>query len=393
MGHADAATVAELRRRIQGSFSLGELRSLGAALGLSPDPSWDRGADATVRDVVRRALESPGLLGLVEQLRRDRPLVEWDDLVPPARGGDTEIAEALPDLETQPTVVEAPVFDLTPPPMPVLLELGDVPPAGRPLAAQEVEATSAAPAALGAALTPAMTGASPMVATPAEPGSLASGEPAPPSRAAPPSASGPASASWPLQNLSAASDPPKRGLEPRLVAITAACLALAVVVAFVAGIVWSRQQPVADGGPGTRSEGLAGHAATAMESALIDVARGCGLEVPKVLGRDVLRVAQAGCGHPVTVAGRPPPGFDPNAVDPPKLDGGPATVRRPAPPSGGAVTPKAPSDGCRDECKSERNACKSACGDEPRDASDYEAWQGCNGKCLAAESKCRQGCK
>jgi hypothetical protein len=158
--------------------------------------------------------------------------------------------------------------------------------------------------------------------------------------------------------------------------------------------VWSRRGepgPTAAG----RTNGLAGHAATAIDEALADVARACGVPVAATPGREVLRVVQTTCGHPVAAAGRTLSGFDPSTVEPPELELAPEGRPRPAVRTGGgpAKTPAAPTDLCRAGCTSDHRGCKGGCGSEPRDASDYEGWQSCQAKCLTAESKCRQSCK
>lgn len=347
MSDADAAVLAELRRRIQGSFSPGELRTLGAALGLSPSEAWDRGADATSRDIVRRAVEAPGLEALIEQLRRDRPLVEWSDLLPAARGGDTHVPADVEELDVgaRPTpVAPPPLLDLTPPP-----------------SAPAVPPSAAAPSAGGGA-----------------------------------PASAPIGAGWPMANLDAPRTEERRGVDPRLFAITAACIALAVVVAFVGGVAFSRRAP--EPGPTAaagRSPGLAGHAADAVDAALIEVARGCGVAPPDAPGRDVLRVVQEQCGHPVAASGRPAAGIDPSTIEPPELEVPPEGRPRPPPGAGGGKARPAapPKDPCRADCTAEHRACKAACGNEPRDASDYAGWQTCQGKCLSGESKCRAQCR
>lgn len=341
MSDVDAAVLAELRRRVQGSFSPGELRALGGALGLAPSDAWERGADAISRDIVRRAVESPGLESLIEQLRREKPLVEWSDLLPPARSGDTQLAGDAGELDVgaRPTpVAPPPLLDLTPPP--------------------SGPASSAA-------------------------------------TAAPPAGSAPAAPGWPLANVDAARTEERRGVDPRLFAITAACIALAVIVAFVGGVAFSRRAPEPSATTPTRGHGLAGHAADAVDAALVEVARGCGVAPPEAPGREVLRVVQEQCGHPVAASGRPPPGTDPSTIEPPELDVPPEGRLRPPPGTAGGGTrpPASPKDPCRSDCTAEHRACKSACGNEPRDASDYAGWQGCQGKCLSGESKCRAQCR
>jgi hypothetical protein len=346
---ADPAVLAELRRRIQGSFSPGELRALGAALGLDKAEAWDRGADATTRDIVRRALEAPGLEALVEQLRRDRPLVEWSDLLPPARGGDTVVDDVDPGARPTP-VAPPPALEPTRPPPGSSGEPGPPPHQGE-----------AAPRAQG-----------------------------PDGPAAPPPAS------WPMANLAAASPEPRRGVDPHLFAITAACIALAVVVAFAGGVVFSRRGAAPEGaGAGVRADGVAGRAADALDAALVEVARGCGMPAPEAPTRAVLRAAQEQCGHPVAASGRPPVGIDPSTIEPPELEVAPEGRLPPAPGDArrGPRTPAPPKDLCRAGCTAEHRTCKGACGSEPRDASDYAGWQSCQARCLEDESRCRSHCQ
>lgn len=336
----DPAVLAELRRRIQGSFSPGELRTLGAALGLEPSEAWDRGADATARDLVRRGVESPGLVAMVLELQQAKPLVEWGDLLPSAPSEDTVVESAV-DVHARLTPIHPLPGNLTPPPIPPTIP----------------------------------------------------GEPAPGSQAGPLSVAGtgPPSAGWPLTNVDR-QPPPKTGIDPKLFVIAIACIAVAVIVAFVGGMVVSRRGPEPTAAAPGRANGLAGHAATAVDGALIDVARACGLQVPPAPGREVLRAVQVACGHPVAAAARPLPGIDPSSIEPPDLEVAPEVVRRPAGGNGPARTPRKPSDPCRSQCTAEHGTCKGGCGSEPRDASDYDAWQGCMSKCLSAESRCRQRC-
>lgn len=358
MPEADAATLAELRRRMQGSFSPGELKTLGSAIGLSPVEAWEKGPESATRDIIRRAHEGPGLGVLLDRLKLDRPLVEWPEPTLPA---DAPISSALastatpapvgpvaavPDLLDGPTIVDpyAGPPDLTPPPMPA----APAPEVAPPPSASEVAETSA-------------------------PSASAGGPPA----------------SWPMQNLP---PPEKKGIDGRTLAVAAACVGLAVGIAFVGGIVFSRRSaPTAIAGT-TRSETLAGHAANVMDGAIVEVARGCGLVVEGAPDRSVLKRAQTSCGHPVAAAGRPPRSYDPDDIEPPKLDVAPASPRA-KPITGPAEPATPPTDLCRAGCKSERRTCMKACGEEPKDASGFDAYQQCHSQCLGGESACRQRCQ
>jgi hypothetical protein len=358
VAEAEAVAIAELRRRMQGSFSPGELKDLGSSIGLAPTEAWEKGPESAIRDIVRRAHDGPGLAVLLERLKVDRPLVEWPEppslragLVAPAPSAPASPGEAIPDLDG-PTIADpfVPPADLTPPPLP----------------------------AAGAATAP--TTDAPLEAPP--PASV--GAPPPPSSASPPAAS------WPMQNLPAPEK--KGGLDPRILAVSIAFVALAVVVAFVGGIVFSRRTAPAVIAGTTRTETLAGHAANVMDGAIVEVARGCGLVVEGTPDRSVLKRAQTTCGHPVAAAGRPPAGYDPADIEPPKLDVAPPSPR-PKPITGPSEPAAPPTDLCRAGCKTERRTCMTTCGPEPRDASDFDSFQQCQSKCLGGESSCRQRCR
>lgn len=368
MQEAEGATIAELRRRIQGSFSLSELRSLGAAIGLSHVEAWDRGSESTTRDIVRRAHEGPGLGVLLERLRLDRPLVEWPDPTPSQRA-EAESGASIPGLALSP---EAPDLD-----GPTIVD---------PYADPGADPGAAAPAR-PTDLTP------PPV--PVDPSSAAAVDAPPPSEVeplsslgAPPDPPDAPSNPWPMANLR---EPQRGGLDTRILAIAIACVSLVVVVAFVGGMAFSRRGAPAVASAGGRTDTLAGRAANAMDGAIVEVARGCGLVVQGPPDRLVLKRAQVSCGHPVAVAGRPPPGYDPADIEPPKLEVLPASPRtRPITGPTGPVGP--PADLCRAGCKSERRSCMAACGSEPTDASGFDAFQQCHSKCLGAESTCSQRC-
>lgn len=373
MPEAEAATLAELRRRMQGSFSPGELRDLGVALGLCHVESWDRGAESAIRDIVRRAHDGPGLGVLLDRLRLDRPLVEWPE-PPSIRAAEPGPAQPADESRGQPSATSA---SYAPAPIPDL----DGPTIVDPYAGPAHPAALPAEPVAGA-IASSDTAQTSLVGAP-RPAATSEGTDAPSSATSPP-------ASWPLQNLR---EPDKKpGLDTRILAIAIACVALAVAVAFAGGMVFSRRGAPPSVAQGGRAETLAGHAANVMDGAIVEVARGCGLLVEGPPDRSVLKRAQASCGHPVNVAGRPGGGYDPADIDPPKLDVAPASPR-PKPITGPAETPAPPTDLCRAACKSERRTCKSACGAEPQDASAFEAFQQCHSKCLGAESTCRQRCQ
>jgi len=43
-------------------------------------------------------------------------------------------------------------------------------------------------------------------------------------------------------------------------------------------------------------------------------------------------------------------------------------------------------------CMRVQEECVQACGPEPKDASQYDAFLGCTGKCIKSSSRCRTSC-
>lgn len=371
----------ELRTLVQGAFSAAKIVELGTAWGLEPAPEWGRSATEAAHGLVRDGEKKLGIQECIRRLRVAEPLIEWPDVdeaalsewgPPSARAADPETSVVANHLALSSNVVSA---EASP---------GDQP-----------------------------------AATPAD---------APESRAAPPSRAPHAAAPFPGTEPP---EPRRNGIEPKfVVAIGGIVLAIAIV-AFAAGLLWSRGSSAssdtsrtgatASGSPpfpsrageapaqaGSARLGPAMLAAGILEAHVLDVASRCSVPSNAGSSREVLELAMVLCDRKAPALDeealdtfRPRSPTDPTDPDVPDPDDEePRTSRpKPAPFSrsapGATPTPRPPGPsggGCIAKCKTYRSSCLSQCGPEPNDASKYDLYAGCTSKCVSAESRCRLAC-
>ncbi len=365
----------ELKLRIQGGFSSGELRrlleSLGAPHGDLPD---DRAVLAN--HVVRVGEKSLGLNELVRRLKHEKPLYEW----PEVEEDDTKWASprsaAVPDLLAEPeaetagpTLVE---LELPKPEAPIAPPTEAAPPSS---VRHEDAPVSRAPASR---VGPASTGAG----APSARGNLLVFEP---------------------ESSARPEDTKPRGHDPRILIAALGLMVVLAAIAFGAGLAWrgspsAAASSSADATPAPRSSGLAGRAADQLDKRLANVAGFCDLDLSEAPSRAVLEVAQRGCGtaeqerlrrqeRAKLDAERPRPSYLDEPTDQPEEPSEPVPVRtpgtRPAQPAGNR---------CLNDCQRVRSECVDSCGPEPTDASGYDKYQACTGKCLTGDSRCRLAC-
>ncbi len=368
----------DLRLRVQAGMSGPELRRLLTGWGATPDELAASDASTLAHHVVRVGAKRFGPAELIRRLSVEKPLVEWPEL--PEAEERWAGPVSLPGLTPPPAAAAASEDTVVDRPLP-------------PRPADEVEHAEAD---------------APSASTPASTGSSA------------PSASngGPASARGELFYLTPpAQDGARRGVDPRLVIAGLAGLSLLVVLAFVAGLLWRRppetpaplastSADAADPVPAARRPGLAGRAADVIDQRLLQVAEACALSVNGVPTREVFELAQEACGRdevekrrrarereaalglrsydadttpraplPLPVDDEPPP-------PPRRPDRGPAPTK----------PTKAEPPSCKQACGRVRSECAEACGPEPTDASQYDRYQSCNGRCIVRETRCRGSC-
>jgi hypothetical protein len=348
----------ELRGRIAVCFSAPELRQLAESLGVSGSIAWDRGPKEAVRDLVRQFERYYGLETLVAKLRELRPLVEWPE-AQPTGPGSSPFEQGAPPLASPGVLGAPPPAAAEPPPEgPVLQD---------PLVPSESDARRAR--------------------APVWPGTIEA--PAPPNR--------------------------EKSFDPRVLIGLTALAVLAAGIAFAAGRA-STPTPAPEAAnsaaakspsaaakspsatPSTRPDGPAGRAAAALSRALATIGRDCELGAGTAITAEILARAHEQCGPAPPPPRRalsalpdaaPPPSATPDPpADPPER------VR--APKRGGAAPadlPKATGGSCIRSCDAAHSACKAQCGSEPTQSTKYEGYQLCRSRCLAAQSRCRLGCK
>jgi hypothetical protein len=226
---------------------------------------------------------------------------------------------------------------------------------------------------------------------------------------------------WP-GTVRPAGAPPARTLpDYRILAgAGAAVLVGAIAIAFFVGRASSTSSGSDEGttsGQGTTSDrpalstggdhaAVSEHVVRAVMISLERVARDCKIDLGTLRGRSLFEVAYRRCGPLPPQAMDAPqaqgPSSDVDPLDPPP--GGappdpPAKGRpgggnklqkvdpRPGGPGGGAGA------GCLSRCTQSHGACTSRCGAEPKQGSQYDAYQACLGGCLKAMSQCKLGCQ
>jgi hypothetical protein len=368
----DAFDPTDLRLRIQAGLSSPEMRRLLNNWGATSEEAAAKDASALAHYVVRVGAKQFGPAELIRRLSLEKPLVEWPD-----------VPEAPDSRWAGPMSVPGP----TPAPPEVSAALAD------PIAGPDGDTIVDAP------------------------------EPPPPSVAAPssrapqsmPQSSARGSNALVFQDATSMRAPAVRnGVDVRIViAIGVGMLAIAGA-AFAAGLVWRRPEAPATPAASApveevkeaRASGVAGRAATMFEARLLGVAEACGLAVNGDPSREVLELAQEACGRDEVerqrrvrdrAATRSVIDADPSdPIEPLPPDDRPAKpvreprtiARDPTPPK--AVTPSRPS--CSTACARVRAECSEACGAEPGDASQYDRYQACTGRCVTQETRCRQSC-
>ncbi len=394
----------ELRLRVEGSFTSSELRELVRKWGLVAEPSWDKSSSDLVRGLLREADKTFGTAELVRRLRLEKPLTEWPDVesgdaekwgpksaVPlddspttEMSGADVtflEAASVIPDLEPPSSVRTAAAAP----------DLGSLDPLGTPTHVDEAPASSSAgdvaPASRSA---PASLGGAQQDAAP--PSSGVRSQPSP-SRPKP---------SLPFPGTTAVPEPKARvGIDPKILVLVAALMFGLAVVAFGAGFLWSRK-PVsapADGQKArttVRANGLASRASQVLDTELLGVATRCEVDVEGSPSSEILASAQEGCGRSVRETRRRIANGGDSTLPSPDLprphprDSQTTDDPRPVRPQGGGA-PQKPA--CITSCATLHTSCMTGCGAEPGDASKFDVWQACSGRCLASESRCRLSCR
>lgn len=199
---------------------------------------------------------------------------------------------------------------------------------------------------------------------------------------APPTSRGEA---WP--GLGTAPATPPRAATNRWVVVSVGLGVALALVAFVAGYAWSRRAPASGHTEHQRGVPITGLAMDILSAELRGVEIGCRLEPRESVTRAILGDAQAECGvkrftpDPPSRATIPETTRTPVAAPPPPREGRPTKL------------PAIPGASCLQGCGSKRAQCESSCGAEPRDASLYDAFQGCRSKCVASDSRCRLSCQ
>lgn len=345
----------ELRRLLALSFSPSELAELAAELELPTDGD-------VAREIVRRAPPER----LVARLRELRPLVEWPAPPAPRPGATTVIAEPSPAALAPAEAPPQPAPGPRPIDEPTLVSARPGPPAG------EAEAPPPDP-----------------------PGALPARPPLPPIRPAAPA------------------EPAKSKIDPRLLAAVGGLTLIGGLIAFVAG----RSARQAEAGPrvSIRKDGPSDRVRARFEKSLLQVARDCEVVGSQLNEPSVFDRALERCGKdfarpkPTPEPPKPersvldlPPEPSASADAPPEPSATAAAPRATAPrdpqaPRAPAApkAPKAPVDpdrGCVSRCESGHRTCKSACGAEPQQGSQFQAYQACLGRCLSSVSQCRLGC-
>jgi hypothetical protein len=408
--HVDAG---ELKRRIAVCFSATDLRIFAEEIGLGHIASWERGVQEGARELVRHFEREHALPDLLEKLREARPLVEWPE----------------------PVALSAPGLAFVPGPAPALASpqgvdsrgtLGPSSPAGNApgyLTYGPAQPTSS-PGHLGSG--PPMSSPGHLGSAPPQPmsspGYLGSAPPQPMSSPGylgsapaysesaelpPPSGLGPASRSdlkWvPPGHEPAPAEPARTGIDPRILIAVSALMVLGAGIAYLAGRASSSgPAPVAGASaapagrsPSYRTDGPAGRAAQVFERSLTNVARACEVPMSGSPDTDILASAFEQCG-PLPPDSPRRLRLPPSDLDPPAPTAEPARPRGPARPGADRRETNPPPSGgegdCISGCDGQHKICRSSCGPEPKQSSEYAGYQACQGRCLTRASLCRRAC-
>lgn len=355
----------ELRTLVQGAFSAAKIVEMGTAWGLEPSPEWARSATEAAHGLVRDGEKKLGIQECIRRLRVAEPLIEWPDVDEAASsqwGPPSARAPASsPGVDPETTVVATPE---------AIRAAGSAPPAAT------VPGAPVGPSAEGAGEAPVESKATPRVVMAPFPGTEAA-------------------------------EPRRNGIDPRIVlAIGGVVLAIAVI-AFAAGLLWSRgssrpESTVAASPTSSARLGPALLAAGILENHVLDVASRCSVPSNAGSSREVLELAILLCDRkaPVldeeavdTFAQRKPSDATEDIPDPDDAEPRSTRPKTPRDPGGQAPRPApATGGGCLSKCKTYKSSCMSQCGSEPADASKYDEYAGCTSKCVSAESRCRLAC-
>lgn len=348
----------ELSLRVQGAFSAGEMRGLLQRWGLGGE-STPSDAARLSRELVRAGHKRFGLAELVRRLRTERPLVEWP-----------EVSDA--DARFAPRSTEIPDLGAAPP------DAGAAPGVAPTMVDVEPSSSEGAPPSVDAAGPRSGQAGRPELETkPLEPKALEPRRPL-------------------VFEPSEAVREPSRGLDPKLVVAGLGLVVVLAGIAFAAGVAYTgraAETPSAGGeAPRPVPSGPAAKAAALLSGGLEGVARLCAIDPEARLSHSVFVLAREDCGDPRSRARRPR--SSPRIPDLPPEPDRPRTEPEPAPePARPTNTPLPPAkNGCVTACQRVRQECNGACGAEPSEASLYDAYNACKGRCLSAESRCRLSC-
>ena len=399
--------IGDLRLRVEASFSASELRDLARKWGLPPEPGWEKSPSDFARGLLKDAERTFGLHELVRRLRVEKPVVEWPEVVstdaekwgPPSvtavglGPGATLSDGALPAVAVDPTLVGETTVVGAPEGMERVAAASVRPEPAGVLGHLELPVEGPPPSSVGVAVLSSVEEVAPA--------SLPAPHSTAPSSRVPSSVS-PASAPASVAPSSrfpgtVVPEPPKprSSVDTRILFIVAGAMVGLAALAFGAGLLWSRSpRDPSPSAPKAASNpnGLAGRAASVLDAALLGVADKCEIDVGGAPSVDILVSAQEGCGHGVRESrrralsqGSPEPGLGRPRPQPEDSDD-----RRPirTPSQSGPGKPR-----CITSCASGKSSCMSECGPEPGDASKFDVWQACSGRCLASESRCRLGCR
>lgn len=365
----------DLRFRVQTSFSSAELRKLLGDWG-APTSELEADVATLAHQVVRIGGKRFGAGELLRRLKLEKPLVEW------------------PDIPEDDPRWAGPISLPTPPPPEVAA----------------ADPTHVAPDAGEVRVAPAEAAAPAPEAAPPPP--------EPPSVEAPPaSLRQPPSSRVGGFRLEPEPPAPRAGVDPRILYGAVAGMVLLAALAFGAGLLWRRgpstSPPSATAEGPARGAGPAGRAADLFDASLVRVADACQIDVAGTPNNEVFQLALEACGRDevdklrrrrereLAERVRPQPDDEPRRPpqllpdDDPAPSAQPSATQRPRevdPAPKSAPLPAAKSS-CTTSCNRVRAECSSGCGAEPSDASRYDAWQTCASKCVAAESRCRLGCR
>src|SRR5262249_50837888 len=151
------------------------------------------------------------------------------------------------------------------------------------------------------------------------------------------------------------------------------------------------------------------HVIDALGASFERVAKACQIEPGDLRGHSLFSVAYERCGvqpesvvhvRPHSSSSAQSPAAQQAPGNPPDVDP-PPTAGKQARPGGnnrlqkvdtGAGTPSTSGSSCLSRCAQSHKSCTSKCGDEPKQGSQYDAYQACLGGCLKSASQCKLGC-